>query len=153
MTHPVRLEEERELQGARRHVLPVVRPVFRGRAVVVAARGLEEPVEFARLHVLRALEHDVLEEVGKPRAPRLLPGRTDVIPGVDANEGDRVVLMEDHVQTVGQRKLRVRHLEPSLRLPARRSHREHEPGHHEIENQELLRRPHEKPPNARVSSR
>ena len=55
-------------------------------------------------HVLRALEHHVLEEVREAGAARLLVGGPDVIPEVDRDERQPVVLGQDHAQPVRQRR-------------------------------------------------
>ena len=57
----------------------------------------------SRRHVLRALEHHVLEQVREAGAARLLVGRADVIPEVHGHQRQPMVLAEDHVETVRQR--------------------------------------------------
>ena len=47
-----------------------------------------EPIHHLRLHVLRTLEHDVLEEVGKSGPARLLPRRAHVVPRIDRDQRD-----------------------------------------------------------------
>ena len=54
-------------------------------------------------HVLRALEHHVLEQVREPGAARLLVRRTDVIPEVHRHQRQPVILGQDHVEAVRQR--------------------------------------------------
>ena len=50
--------------------------------------------------VARALEHDVLEEVGEAGlAPDLVLG-SDVVPEVDRDDGGQVVLGDDDAQSV-----------------------------------------------------
>ena len=66
------------------------------------------------LRVLRAHEHQVLEEVREPGPPRLLARRSHVIPDVDGDERHRVVLVQDDVQPVRQRELRVRDVQAPL---------------------------------------
>ena len=106
IAHPVRLEPERQLEPIRRHGLEVVRPVEAGRAVQVAGAGALEQLDvLVARHVLRALEHHVLEQVREAGAPGGLVGRADVIPQVDGRQGQPVVLGEDHGQAVGQRVL------------------------------------------------
>ena len=74
--HPVRFGPEREPESLLRHGLVVVRPVVARRPVHPAGRQaragpLHQPDEVAVV-VAGALEHEVLEEVGEPGAPRLL---------------------------------------------------------------------------------
>ncbi len=52
--------------------------------------------------ILGALEHHVLEEVSEASQPRPLVGRPHVIPDVDRNQGQPVILVEDHLQAVRQ---------------------------------------------------
>ena len=105
--HAIRLEEERQLQRVRRHVDDVVGAVVGRRAVVVAAGRLEQRVELAFLHVLRALEHQVLEEVREAGAAGPLVGRAHVIPDVDGHDGHAGVAVQDHVEPVGELELPV----------------------------------------------
>src|SRR5579885_2537215 len=65
--------------------------------------------------MLRAQEHHVLEQVGKPGLAGLLVLRADVVVDIDRDHGRLVVLMEQDVQAVGQRvtlDLQGRDLEP-----------------------------------------
>ena len=50
----------------------------------------------------RALEHDVLEEVGEAGLPRLLMLGADAVPQVDGRDGHEVVLGDDQAEAVGQ---------------------------------------------------
>jgi len=53
--------------------------------------------------MLRAHEHDVLEEMRETRATGLLVRRSDVIPRVDGDDRRRVVLVQQHLQSVRER--------------------------------------------------
>ena len=68
-----------------RHHFPVVRPIGIGRTVERRARALQR-LEVAVIVMLRALEHQVLEEMREARAAGLLVLRSDVIPEVDRND-------------------------------------------------------------------
>ncbi len=107
VAHPIRFEEEREVERVGRDVDVVVGAVRFRRGVVRAARALEQRVERPFLHVAGAFEHQVLEQVREPGPPGLLPRRPDVIPDVHRYKGDGVVLVQDHVQPVRQRELRI----------------------------------------------
>ena len=78
-----------------------------------------QAVELARLDVAGAHEHQVLEQVREPGPARALARRADVVPDVDGDDRDAVILVQDHVQPVGQRELRVRHFERPWRCAAR----------------------------------
>ena len=55
--------------------------------------------------VLGALEHHVLEEVCEARAPGALVQRPHVIPEIDGNQRQPVVLVRNYCQAVRQRVL------------------------------------------------
>src|SRR4030095_15192644 len=100
-------QEERQVERVRGHVDVVVRAVGLGRGVIGSSGRLEALVALAFLDVSRSLEHQMPEEVGEPRASRLLACRADVVPDVDGHDWNRVILVQDHVQAVWQRELRV----------------------------------------------
>jgi hypothetical protein len=107
IAHAIRFQEERQVERVRGHVDVVVRAVGLGRGVIGSSGRLEALVELAFLDVSRSLEHQMLEEVGEPRVSRLLACRADVVPDVDGHDWNRVILVQDHVQAVWQRELRV----------------------------------------------
>ena len=102
---PVGLQPEREVQGALGDRLEVVGAVEPGRRVETAALGHQRAEVLAALDVARALEHQVLEEVGEPGPPGRLVPRPDAHPEVHGDGRDGVVLGDDHPQAVGQRAL------------------------------------------------
>src|SRR4051812_18957744 len=106
--HAIRFKEQRELQRVRRRIDVVVGPIGLGRSIVSCARGLEQRVEFPFLHVLRAFEHQVLEQVREAGPAGFLTGRSNVVPDVHGNQRHGMVLVQDHVQAVRQRELRKR---------------------------------------------
>jgi hypothetical protein len=65
--------------------------------------------------MLRSFEHQVLEEMRETGMPGMLVLRSDVVPDVDRHNRTRVILMEEHVESIAQRVLRVR--QPHLKLP------------------------------------
>ena len=115
VAHAIRFEEQRELERVRRHVDPVIGAIVLSRAVVVAAGRLEQRVELARHHVPGAHEHEVFEQMREAGSPGPLAAGADVVPHVDRHERHAVILVQDHVQPVGQRELRVGHLDRSCR--------------------------------------
>ena len=63
--------------------------------------------------MLRALEHQVFEEVRKAGASRHLVFRADVIPDVDRDDWEGVILVDQHIEPVGQRVLSERNVHES----------------------------------------
>jgi hypothetical protein len=109
VAHAIRFHPQRQLQRVRGNDLPVVRAVGVGRAVEDAARFLQR-TEVAFVVVLRALEHQVLEQVREPRAARLLVLRPDVVPHVHGDNRAGAVLVDDDVQAVSEAMMRERDL-------------------------------------------
>ena len=66
--------------------------------------GRDEPEVLALRHVLAALEHHVLEEVGEAALPALLVARADVVHDRDRDRGRGVVDVDDDAQPVGERR-------------------------------------------------
>ena len=120
VAHAVRFEEERKLEGVRRDVDPVVGAIVFGRTVVRAAGALQPVVELAGLHVRRAHEHQVFEQMGEAGASGALARRPDVVVHVRGDDGDVVVLVQDHRQPIRQRELRVGQLYLGRRRRGRR---------------------------------
>ena len=102
LAHPVRLEPERELQLVAGEGLEVVRAVEPGGRVQRPARGLDQGEVLALVHVLRALEHHVLEEVREPGLARLLVLAADVVPQVHGHDGGGAIRRDDDAQSVVQ---------------------------------------------------
>ena len=102
--HPIGFHPQRELERAGRHHLPVVGPIGVRRSVERGARALQR-LEVPAVVVLRSLEHQVLEEMREPGLAGPLVLRADVIPEVHGDDGAVVVLVNQHVQSVGQRAL------------------------------------------------
>ena len=107
VAHPVGFHPERQLQRVGRHDLPVVGAVGVCRPVQRPA-SLLQGMEVTLVVVLRPLEHQVFEEVGKPGAARLLVLGSDVIPDVDGNDRAVVILVDQNVQAVVESLTRVR---------------------------------------------
>ena len=102
--HPVGLEEQGPLQRLGRQRLEVVRVVLVGRAVERAAGGLHEPGVLHLRHVRRALEHQVLEEVGEAGAALGLVAHADVVEDAHRHDGHAAVGGQDDPQAVVQRE-------------------------------------------------
>ena len=124
--HPVGLEPQHERQVLRRRRFPEDRLVV-GRVGVAlpADRGNHRGVAFG-LDVLRALEHQVFEQMREARASRLLVLRAHVHRELQMNDRDGVILFEDDRQPVGQRRDFVRQPgRPDGRRDGRRAERQH----------------------------
>ena len=100
--HPVGLQPERQLQVVRRHRLEVVGAVEPGAGVQRAAGALHQLEVPVLGHVLRALEHHVLEEVGEAGPAGLLVPGADAVPQVHRDHRNRRVLREDDLEAVGE---------------------------------------------------
>ena len=61
--------------------------------------------------VLRPFEHQVLEQVREAGVARLLVLRPDVIPEIHGDDRTRVILVQEHVEAVGERLLGERDVE------------------------------------------
>ena len=121
VAHAIRLEEQRQFQRVGGHVDDVIRPIVRGRSVVVTARAFEQEIELPFGHVLRSFEHQVLEQVRETGAPGLLVRRSDVVPEVDRHHRDARIAMQDHIQPVGELELLEGNLKGSWRLRTQRN--------------------------------
>ncbi len=104
--HPVGLEEQPALESVRGHRLEVVRVVRVGASVERPAGGLHVPEVGEFLQVRRALEHQMLEEMGESGAPFGLGAKAHVVEHRDADDGRRAVRREHDTQPVGQRHVR-----------------------------------------------
>jgi hypothetical protein len=100
--HPVGLQEQRALQGVGRQGLEVVGVVQVGGAVEGAPRALYVSEVRQLLQVFRALEHQVLEEVGEAGAPLRFRADAHVVHHRHADHRRGTVRREDHPQPVGQ---------------------------------------------------
>ena len=112
--HAVRFHPQGELEGVGRHHFPVVRAVGVGRSVERRAGALQR-LEEAAIVMLRPLEHQMLEQVRETGMSRMFVLRSDVVPDVDRDDRTRVILVQEHVESIAQRVLRVRQLH--LKLP------------------------------------
>src|SRR5690606_11376436 len=91
--------------------LEVVGAVGVGGAVHVGGTGLLEGFEVLARVVLRAVEHQVLEQVREAAAAGRLVLAAHAVPDVDRDDRRLVVLVHDHRQAVGQGERRVGELD------------------------------------------
>ena len=99
-SHPVGFEPQRERQLVRRQRLEIVRPLAR-RCAVHRAAGLHYVLKMPRLwHIRRPLEHHVLKQMSKPRAPLALVTRADIVIDRDRHDRYRVIAVEHNLKPV-----------------------------------------------------
>jgi hypothetical protein len=97
------MHPQRQLELVRGHRVVVIGAVVVGAAVAVAGAGaFQQAVGQAARQVLAAGEHHVLEQVGEAGQARRFVGRADVVPDVDGDQGQALVLDQDHLQAVRQ---------------------------------------------------
>ena len=85
IAHAIAFHPECHVQRPGRNRCKVIGPVFGGRAVHARRTGLGERRKVLAFPVLRALKHQVLEEVGKPGpAGRFVLG-PNAVPDTDIN--------------------------------------------------------------------
>ena len=126
--HPIRFEPERQRQVVGRQRLPEDGLVFGRVGVAATADAGDDRRVRIRLHVLRALEHHVLEEMREPGAAGTLVLRSDVIPDRDVHDWRRVILGQDHAEPVRQRRDLILEFRRPDRAVERRRRDDHEGG-------------------------
>ncbi len=109
VAHAVGLHPQREIQRVRRNHFPVIGAVRVRGSVQRGARFLQR-VKVPAVVMLRALEHQVFEEVGEPGASGDFVLGSDVIPDVDRDNGKGVILVNQDVEAIGQRVLAERNV-------------------------------------------
>ena len=92
--HSIGLQEQRHWQELGRYGLEVVGAVEAGCAVDRSTDALQR-LEVLGVVVGRALEHQVLKEMREARAALDFVFAADVVPDVDLDEGNRMVLGQD----------------------------------------------------------
>ena len=65
-----------------------------------------KPIELLGLQVARALEHQVLEEMGETRSPGRIVLRADLIPDLHGDRRARVILGRDDLESIREMALR-----------------------------------------------
>ena len=101
--HAVGFEPEAELELVGGEGFEVVGAVEGGGAVDVGSAGALDVLDVGFFaDVLGAFKHHVFKEVGEAGATGALIQRANVVPEVDGDEGEAVVLMGDDFQAVGE---------------------------------------------------
>ena len=99
---PLGLDLEDGFQGGSGEPVLVHRDVVRRVGVVLAAGRFHDAVELARLQVLGAVEHHVLEEVRQARDARILVAAAGTHEEVKRHVGNVVIRPDDDLQAVVQ---------------------------------------------------
>jgi hypothetical protein len=102
LRHPLGFELHREGDAIGGEALVIVRPVEPRAGVRLGAVLFEGAIELARLQPLGLVEHQVLEEVGEARLPRLLVARADLVPGEVAGDGRAAVDEEEDGEAIAE---------------------------------------------------
>ena len=101
VAHAVGLHPQRGVQRSARHGLEVVGAVEPGGAVHVGGADLFERLVISALVVLRAGEHQVLEQMGEAGLAGRLVAGADVVPDAHCHHLRLVVFVHHHGQAVG----------------------------------------------------
>jgi hypothetical protein len=101
--HAVGFQLHRQLQPVFLHLLEIRRVVAAGERVLAPARSGDAPGKLARRHVLRALEHHVLEHVRHPGGAVEFVHRTGPVPYLRHHHRRTTVFLHDHPHAIVQR--------------------------------------------------
>jgi hypothetical protein len=102
--HPVRLQEQASFERAGRHDFEVVGVVGVGGPVEHSAGGLHQAEVLQLGERFTALEHQVLEQMGKPGASLRFGPESDVVVHRNPDHAGTAVRRQQHSQPVGQPK-------------------------------------------------
>jgi hypothetical protein len=108
MPHAIRLHPQREIERRGRHGLKIVGPVEPGGAVHAGRADALHRLEPLAVVVLRAVEHQMLEQMREAGLARGLVLRADVVPDADGDDRGFTVLVDDHGQALATRNGRMR---------------------------------------------
>jgi hypothetical protein len=100
IAHAVAFHEQRPLERPARHRLEIVGAVEPGGAVVVGRADLLQILEEVARQVLRAIEHQMLEQMGEAGLAAGLVLGADIVPGADRDHRRLTVLVDDNRQAV-----------------------------------------------------
>jgi hypothetical protein len=102
--HAVGLVLHDDLEAVAGHGLVVAGEVVAGEGVLAPAVERDDMGELARTQLVRALEHQVLEEVGVARFPGRLIGGADLVPDHVGDDGRTAVGDHHYLQAVVEGK-------------------------------------------------
>ena len=104
MAHPVGFKEQRAVERAGRHRLEIIGAIEPGRPVPVGRADILQPPEERPVGIFRAIEHQMLEQMGKARLARRLEARPHMIPDRHRHHWRLAIGMDDDAQAVFQRE-------------------------------------------------
>ena len=96
----------------RGHGLEIIGAVEPGGAVEVGRADLAQRSEIVARRVLRAVEHDVLEQMREAGAALRLVLGADIVPDADRDDRRLAVVVDDDAQAVGSVKVSIRDVDP-----------------------------------------
>ncbi len=103
IAHAVGLQPQRQLQLIRRKCFEIIRAVKIRRSVDVRCAGrFQIAIVRAARHVFRTFKHHVLEKMREAGAARHFIRRANVIPQVDRNEWEPMILGQNDIEPVLQ---------------------------------------------------
>ena len=100
--HAVRFEPQNSFQVIAGESFEKIRGVVSGFRIVEPADGFDDSGMFFSRNMRRALEHQVLEEVGETGAARQFVFGSDVIPNLEVDDRNGVIFEENYLQPVGE---------------------------------------------------
>ena len=103
--HAVGLELHQHLEMLARGALEIAGVVARREGVLLAADGRDRLGELALRVILRALEHQMFEEMGEPGLAGGLVGGADPVPDHVGDDRRAVVGDDHHFEAVGEREM------------------------------------------------
>ena len=102
VAHAIAFQEQGPVEGTDRDGLEIVGPIEPGGPVEVRGAHFLQRLEEVARGVFRAVEHQMLEEVGEARATRRFVLRADAVPDRDRDHRCLAIRVHEHPQTVGQ---------------------------------------------------
>ena len=102
--HAIRLEIDQQIELVGRDVHVIRGDVLRRERVVLAAVLLDQTRELLGAMARRALEHQVLEEMGDAGRAAMLVTRADAVPHLEGHDGAARVLEQEDAQAVVERR-------------------------------------------------
>ena len=100
MPHAIGLKEQRPVKRARRHRLEIVGSVGIGRAILVGRADLRRILEEIIGRILRSVEHQMLEQMGKTGRSGWLMLGTDIVPDRRRHHRCLAIGVDQHGQAI-----------------------------------------------------
>ena len=107
MAHAIGFGEEDVVEHGGGNVFEIVGAIVVGGAVEVGGTDAFHSVDVRDVEILRAGEHEVFEEMSETGLAGFLVFGTDVIPGIDGDDGSFVVFVDENGETVAEDKFGV----------------------------------------------